>query len=98
MKQERGFTLIEILIVTAIMGVALAVIASANKSQPTGGRDAAFSGATAGGLIGLGVGLYLVYNGITFSPGAPTFTRIPNRPSSRAAVRPRPKSPALLAA
>ena len=58
--------------VGAALGVAVTVIGSADKSAPTDARSGAFQGATAGGLIGLGVALYLVYQGITFDAGAST--------------------------
>lgn len=58
----------------AALGVAVSVIGSDDKSAPDEPRQAAFSGATAGGLIGLGVALYLVYQGITFEPATSTFT------------------------
>ncbi len=50
----------------AILGVAVAVIGAEDKSAPEDARNAAFSGATAGGLIGLGLGLWVVYQGTTF--------------------------------
>lgn len=54
----------------AIMGVAVAVIGSEDKSSPEDVRTAAFSGATAGGLLGLGLGLWVVFQGATFeTPG-----------------------------
>ncbi len=54
----------------ATLGVAVAVIASDDESAPDDVRESAFTGATAGGLIGLGIGLYLVYQGITFDAGS----------------------------
>lgn len=50
----------------AILGVAVAVIGADDKSAPDDARSAAFTGATAGGLIGLGLGLWVVYQGTTF--------------------------------
>jgi hypothetical protein len=50
----------------AILGSAAAVIAAKDKNNPPGLREGAFQGATAGGLIGLGVGVWLVFAGITF--------------------------------
>lgn len=58
--------------VGATLGVAVAVVGSADKSAPSGARSAAFQGATAGGLIGLGVALYLVYQGVTFDAASST--------------------------
>jgi hypothetical protein len=58
----------------ATLGVAVAVIGSSNTSSPSDVRSNAFSGATAGGLIGLGLALYFVYQGITFDPATSTFT------------------------
>lgn len=49
-----------------ILGIAAAVIQSSDHSAPEDARSSAFTGATAGGLAGLGVGLYLVFQGITF--------------------------------
>lgn len=49
-----------------VLGGASAVIESDRKTAPTNLRRKAFSGATVGGLIGLGVGLWLVGAGVTF--------------------------------
>jgi len=57
------------------MGLAAAVIGSSDKSQPTNVRESVFNGATVGGLIGLGVGLYLVFQGITFDPSGSTLSQ-----------------------
>lgn len=54
----------------ATLGASASVIGSDNPSRPPELRGATFNGATIGGLIGLGVGLYLVYTGITFDPAA----------------------------
>jgi hypothetical protein len=66
----------------ATLGVAVAVIGSNNKSAPNAVRQSAFSGATAGGLIGLGLALYLVYQGITFDPAASTLSISANDPAA----------------
>ncbi len=58
----------------AALGFASAVLAASDKSNPTNSRGQAFQGATLGGLIGLGVGVYLVYSGITFDPAGSTLT------------------------
>jgi hypothetical protein len=60
--------------VGATLGVAAAVIASSNKSAPSDARNSTITGATTGGVLGLGVALFLVYQGITFDPGSSTFT------------------------
>ena len=49
-----------------ILGLASAIISADDKSAPDNARSAGFSGATVGGLIGLGVGLWVVYQGTTF--------------------------------
>lgn len=54
----------------ATLGASASVIGSDTPSRPPELRSATFNGATIGGLIGLGVGLYLVYTGITFDPAA----------------------------
>ncbi|HKI97079.1 MAG TPA: hypothetical protein VKB51_01270 [bacterium] len=64
----------------ATVGVAVSVLSSSDKSAPSDVRQGAFSGATAGGLIGLGLALYLVYQGITFDPATSTFTGVSGDP------------------
>jgi hypothetical protein len=64
----------------ATIGLAGAIIASPDKSSPTNVRESVFTGATGGGLIGLGLALYLVYQGITFDPANSTFTGIGGEP------------------
>lgn len=54
----------------ATIGVAAAVLGSDDPSQPRDVRKNAFSGATAGGLIGVGLGMFFVYTGITFDDSA----------------------------
>jgi hypothetical protein len=58
----------------ATLGVATSILGSADRSAPSNVRDGAFSGATAGGIIGLGLALYLVYQGISFDPAASSFS------------------------
>jgi hypothetical protein len=65
--------------VGALLGFAGAVESSQDKSNPAGARPAAFQGATLGGVIGLGVGIWLVYAGISFDPGGATLTRVAQR-------------------
>jgi hypothetical protein len=65
----------------ATLGLAAAVVGSADKSKPENVRSSAFSGATAGGLVGLGLALYLVYSGITFDPASSTFTGADHAPA-----------------
>jgi len=52
--------------VGATIGASATIIASQDKATPTGFRDGVVFGATGGAVIGLGVGLILVFNGITF--------------------------------
>ena len=52
--------------VGAILGVAVAVIGSDDHSSPDNARTAVFTGATVGGLLGLGLGLFAVFQGATF--------------------------------
>ena len=59
----------------ATMGLAAAVIGSPEKSKPTNVRVSVFNGATLGGVLGLGAGLYLVFQGITFDPEGSTLTQ-----------------------
>lgn len=58
----------------ALLGSAAGVIAAKDKTNPPGLRQGAFQGATAGGLIGLGVGVWLVFAGINFEPTGSTIT------------------------
>jgi len=58
----------------ATLGVATSILSSPDRSSPSNVRDGAFSGATAGGIIGLGLALYLVYQGITFDPALSSFS------------------------
>ncbi len=51
----------------ALLGAAAVVVAADNPSSPENTRSEAVTGATYGGLVGLGVGLYLVFSGITFN-------------------------------
>jgi hypothetical protein len=51
-----------------VLGAAAAVIESDDKTAPEGIRKQVFGGATAGGIIGLGIGLWVVASGITFEP------------------------------
>ncbi|MCZ6472381.1 MAG: hypothetical protein O6934_02990 [SAR324 cluster bacterium] len=53
-----------------ILGGAVAVIASEKPTAPEGFSDSATEGATAGGIVGLATGLFLVTSGITFDPNA----------------------------
>jgi hypothetical protein len=56
----------------ALLGFASSIESSADKTQPLNARGSAFEGATIGGLIGLGIGVWLVYGGITFDPSGST--------------------------
>jgi len=56
----------------ALLGASAAVIGSEDKRRPNNLRSSMFQGATAGGLIGLGVGIWLIFTGITFDPATST--------------------------
>jgi hypothetical protein len=58
----------------AVLGAAASVIAAKDKTNPPGLRQGVFQGATAGGLIGLGVGVWLVFAGINFDTNGSTLT------------------------
>lgn len=60
--------------VGALIGIATAVEGSSDKTNPSNFRGAAFQGATLGGVIGIGVAVWLVYAGITFDPAGSTLT------------------------
>ncbi len=51
----------------ALLGLSIAVIGASDYSQPADARSTAFTGATIGGFAGLGIGLYLIFQGITFN-------------------------------
>jgi hypothetical protein len=72
----------------ALLGSAAAVIGATDKTNPPGLRSGAFQGATAGGIIGLGVGVWLVFAGITFEPQGSTITdgALPRNPLDDRAV------------
>lgn len=53
-----------------VLGLASAIISADDHSAPEDARSAGFSGATAGGLVGLGVGLWVIYQGTTFEGAA----------------------------
>ncbi len=72
----------------AMLGTAAAIIGSRNKENPSDLGSAAFTGATVGGLIGLGVGLWLVYGGITFNEAATISANQPLSPAQLAAMTP----------
>ncbi len=76
--------------VGALIGFAAATESSADKTQPDNARGASFEGATIGGLVGLGVGLWLVYAGITFEPQGSTITQA-SGPSGTEAIAFQPK-------
>lgn len=56
----------------ALLGAAAAVIGSEDKRRPNGLRRNMFEGATGGGIIGLSVGIWLIFSGITFDPDRST--------------------------
>lgn len=59
-----------------LLGAATAVIESDEKTAPENIRGRTFGGATVGGLIGLGVGLWLVTSGVTFDQNAAPFSDV----------------------
>ncbi len=59
-----------------VLGAATAVIESDRKTSPTDIRSRTFGGATFGGLVGLGVGLWLVTSGVTFADSSTLFTEV----------------------
>jgi len=67
----------------ATLGIASAVLGSKDPSQPNQVRQNAFSGATAGGIIGVGLGLFFVYTGITFDNSASPLFPVTMRGESR---------------
>ena len=56
-----------------LMGSSAAAIESEVKTQPKDLSTRVALGATWGGILGLGVGIWLASNGITFDPGATLF-------------------------
>ena len=54
--------------VGAMLGAASIAVGSGTESKSDLLRENAITGATAGGLIGLGIGIWLTFNGITFDP------------------------------
>ncbi len=81
--------------VGAAIGFAAALEGSSDKTNPDNARGAAFEGATIGGLIGLGVGIWLVYAGITFESQGSTITQAAPAPASdQVAYQPRDLLPA----
>lgn len=49
-----------------VLGLASAIISADDHSAPEDARSAGFSGATVGGLVGLGIGLWVIFQGTTF--------------------------------
>ena len=56
-----------------LLGTSAATIESDVKTQPTDLSNRVALGATWGGILGLGIGIWLATNGITFDPGAALF-------------------------
>jgi len=59
-----------------VLGLASAIISADDASAPDNARSAGFSGATVGGLVGLGVGLWVVYQGATFEGSSVNIAKI----------------------
>ncbi len=60
----------------ALLGAAAAVIGSEDKRRPSGLRRNMFEGATGGGIVGLSVGIWLIFSGITFDPDRSTILSV----------------------
>ncbi|MDH5752788.1 MAG: hypothetical protein OEZ59_10285 [Deltaproteobacteria bacterium] len=54
----------------ALMGLSMVVIEAEDKSQPGNISEPMFQGVTIGGVLGFGVGLFLVLQGISFDQSA----------------------------
>jgi hypothetical protein len=54
--------------VGALIGASSASLASGTATQPKDLRDNVVTGATVGSVIGLGVGVWLLFNGVSFDP------------------------------
>jgi hypothetical protein len=82
--------------VGALIGIASAVEGSKDKTNPDNFRGAAFQGATLGGVIGIGVAVWLVYAGITFDPAGSTITgaTVPAAPGDPLVYQPKDLTPA----
>jgi len=63
----------------AILGAAISIAGSENKSSPSNFRESLFQGATLGGVIGYGVGVWMAFSGINFEPkGATLLSDLPD--------------------
>jgi hypothetical protein len=82
--------------VGALIGAASAIEGSQDKSNPDNFRGAAFQGATLGGVVGIGVAVWLVYAGITFDPAGSTITGAaqPASPADPVVFQPKDLTPA----
>jgi hypothetical protein len=79
--------------VGAAIGLASAVESSSDKTQPINSRGGVFQGATLGGLLGLGIGIWLVYAGITFDPAGSTILSANDRGADPVAYAPKDLKP-----
>jgi hypothetical protein len=79
--------------VGALLGLAGAVEGSTDKTQPSGSRSGIYQGATIGGLLGLGIGIWLVYAGITFDPVGSTLLGSAEKSADPAAYAPKDLKP-----
>jgi hypothetical protein len=52
----------------ALLGASSAALASGDATQPKNLRENVITAATLGSIAGLGVGVWLLFNGITFDP------------------------------
>ncbi len=51
-----------------VLGAASAALGGGTATSPKSLRENAITGATVGGIIGLGIGVWLTFNGVTFDP------------------------------
>lgn len=52
----------------ALLGASSAALGPGTDVSPAVLRESVITGATAGGVLGLGIGIWLTFNGITFDP------------------------------
>ena len=64
--QNTFFNVIWGSVVGAMLGASSAGVSQGTKANSTLLRESVVTGATAGGIIGLGVGIWLTFSGITF--------------------------------
>ena len=77
----------------ATLGLAAAAESSSNKTKPVNAQGSMFEGATIGGILGLGIGVWLVYAGITFDPAGSTIFSQDDRTADPVAYAPKDLRP-----